>query len=211
MIKCVKIALVTFTVGAIVMTLATQIPTQYLTMEDYLAYDDGTDTRYELVDGVLVAMPCESIENSHIAMRLLFELAKTVPMSLLAHRVEIEVTGRRATARLPDLVILGDECYAALKGRNRGMITQDMPPPLVVIEVVSPGSANATRDYRYKRSEYAARRIPEYWIVDPQEQTITVLSLVDGLYEEAVYAGEDILACAVFPGIQIKVSDILPS
>jgi Uma2 family endonuclease len=34
-------------------------PTTYLTVEDYLAYDDGTDSRYELVDGVLVDMPPE--------------------------------------------------------------------------------------------------------------------------------------------------------
>ncbi|MCS6815178.1 MAG: Uma2 family endonuclease, partial [Cyanobacteria bacterium] len=139
------------------MVLATQPPTQILTIEDYLAYDDGTDTRYELVDGALVAMPCESIENSQIVIRLLFELAKVVPISLLCHRVEIEVTGRRSTIRLPDLVILGDECYAALQGKSRGIITRDMPPPLVVIEVVSPGGTNMVRDYRYKRSEYAAR------------------------------------------------------
>ncbi len=31
-----------------------------LTFEEYLTYDDGTDTRYELVDGELVEMPPES-------------------------------------------------------------------------------------------------------------------------------------------------------
>lgn len=38
-----------------------------LTMEEYLAYDDGTDTRYELVDGELVEMPVESQVNAAIA------------------------------------------------------------------------------------------------------------------------------------------------
>jgi len=42
-------------------------PSTYLTFEDYLAYDDGTDTRYELVDGVLVEMPPESVENNTVA------------------------------------------------------------------------------------------------------------------------------------------------
>ena len=45
-------------------------PKTLLTFEDYLAYDDGTDTRYELVDGELVAMPPESQRNNAIAKRL---------------------------------------------------------------------------------------------------------------------------------------------
>lgn len=34
-----------------------------MTLEDYLNYDDGTDTRYELVNGELIAMPPESTLN----------------------------------------------------------------------------------------------------------------------------------------------------
>jgi Uma2 family endonuclease len=84
-----------------------------MTMEDYLAYDDGTDTRYELVDGVLVEMPVESQSNAAILRRrgsaiarfLLFELAKYIPLERLAHKdTEIEVTGRRSRCRVPDLL-----------------------------------------------------------------------------------------------------------
>lgn len=42
------------------MSQAASAQTQYLTLEAYLAYDDGTDTRYELVDGELIVMPPES-------------------------------------------------------------------------------------------------------------------------------------------------------
>jgi Uma2 family endonuclease len=55
------------------------------------------------------------------------------------------------------------------------------------VEVVSPGKENQDRDYRYKRSEYAARGIAEYWIVDLERAQVVALTLVDGLYEEAVY------------------------
>jgi Uma2 family endonuclease len=41
-----------------------------MSLEEYLAYDDGTDTRYELVDGVLVEMGNESKLNVQIAMFL---------------------------------------------------------------------------------------------------------------------------------------------
>lgn len=68
-----------------------------------------------------------------------------------------------------------------------------MPPPLLVM-VVSPGKVNEDRDYRYKRSEYAARGIDGYWIVDPQRQRVTVLTWVEGLYEDAVFERETEIA-----------------
>ena len=46
------------------------------------------------------------------------------------------------------------------------------------------------RDYRYKRSEYAARGILEYWIVDPEFERVTILTLIDGLYEETIFENE---------------------
>ncbi|MEH1810167.1 Uma2 family endonuclease [Nostoc sp.] len=80
----------------------TQHPTKLLTFEEFMAYDDRTDTRYELVDGELVEMPTESQENCDIAKFLLFELAKRFPITLLAYKdIEVEVSGRRATCRLP--------------------------------------------------------------------------------------------------------------
>ncbi|MEH2194619.1 MAG: Uma2 family endonuclease [Nostoc sp.] len=44
--------------------------------------------------------------------------------------------------------------------------------------IVSPGTVNRVRDYRYKRTEYAAREILEYWIVDRQMQQITIYQWV---------------------------------
>jgi Uma2 family endonuclease len=68
-----------------------------------------------------------------------------------------------------------------------------MPPPRLVVEVVSPGKTNIDRDYRYKRSQYQARGIAEYWIVDPITQRVTVLTLVEGLYEEAIFEGDGVI------------------
>ncbi len=52
-----------------------------------------------------------------------------------------------------------------------------MAPPLLVIEVVSPGEIPRERDYIAKRTQYQDCGIPEYWIVDPQTKTILVLEL----------------------------------
>ncbi|MDZ8110221.1 MAG: Uma2 family endonuclease [Nostoc sp. DedQUE12a] len=182
---------------------------KYLTLEEYLNYDDGTDSQYELVAGELVAMPPESPKNVQISLFLLVNFLKFVPINWLSNKVEIVVAGFRATTRIPDLVVLTDELATALESAKRSTITLDMPPPALVVEVVSPGKANEDRDYRYKRSEYAARGIAEYWIVDPQNNTITVLILVDGLYEETRFAGNRLIISNIFPESQLTAEQIL--
>ncbi len=124
--------------------------TTRLTLDEYLAYDDGTDNRYELVDGKLILMPPETDRNNLIALYLLAEFLKLVPIRLIRHKdTEIVVTGNRARVRLPDLMILTEELLAAIGGR-RATIAPDMPSPALVVEVLSPGKVNEDRDYRYK-------------------------------------------------------------
>jgi Uma2 family endonuclease len=190
----------------------TAVPQKLLTMDAYLAHDDGTDTHYELVDGVLTEMPPESQENCAIARFLLVGLLKLFSFDFLAYKdLEIEVSGRRATCRLPDLVVHSEESKAALRGSTRNTLTRDMPPPALVIEVVSPGAANRARDYRYKRTEYAARGIAEYWIVDPETQQITVCKWVDGQYEDGVFAGANCLQFEAVPGWTLTVDQVFTS
>jgi Uma2 family endonuclease len=180
-----------------------------LTLEEYLAYDDGTDTRYELVDGELVEMPPESDRNNLISLYLLSQFLKFVPIQLIRHKdTELVVIGNRTRVRLPDLMILTQELFEAI-ALGRATITPDMPSPVMVVEVVSPGKVNEDRDYRYKRSEYAARGISEYWIVDPEKARITLLTLVDGLYEESVFQGNEIIKSATFPMLDLTAAQVL--
>jgi len=181
-----------------------------LTMEEYLAYDDGTDTRYELVDGELVEMPTESPENCRLAKLLMLELAKYISIVLINVKdIELAVSGRRAKVRLPDLTVLSEEGYAALTGKRSNTITHDMPPPLLVVEIVSPGTKNRDRDYRYKRTEYAAREIAEYWIIDPETHQITLCLWVNGQYEDQVYQGDTPIQSTVIPGFNLSAAQVL--
>lgn len=182
--------------------------TTQLTLEEYLAYDDGTENRYELVDGKLVTMPPESDRNNLIALYLLTEFLKLVPIRLIRHKdTELVVTGNRTRVRMPDLMILTEELLTAIGGR-RATITPDMPSPVLVVEVVSPGKVNEDRDYRFKRSEYAARGILEYWIVDPQSDKVTILSLVDGLYEETIFEGDRLITSNVLRQLSLTAEQI---
>jgi Uma2 family endonuclease len=179
-----------------------------MSLEEYLNFDDGTDTRYELENGELIVMPPESDLNQRIAMFLSIYFAQQgIPSYRLRIGAEIVVNSSRAGTRLPDLMVLSEELAVALEGAKRSTIMLDMPPPLLVVEVVSPHQEN--RDYRYKRSEYAARWISEYWIVDPIEQRVTVLEWVEGLYEEQVYIGDSAIVSPLFGVLELTAEKLL--
>jgi Uma2 family endonuclease len=110
---------------------------------------------------------------------------------------------------VPDLMVLTEDAAAALAGATRSILLPDMPPPALVVEVVSPGKENEDRDYCYKRSEYGARGIAEYWMVDPERAQVTVLTLVDGLYEEAIYQGDSRLISQIFPLLDLTAVQVL--
>ena len=76
----------------------------------------------------------------------------------------------------------------------------------MIVEVVSPDSIK--RDYRYKRSEYAALGINEYWIVDPASKKITVLLLDEGLYEEPVFTDDQELVSSTFTEIKLTPKQV---
>jgi Uma2 family endonuclease len=179
-----------------------------MTFTEFLDYDDGTDALYELEHGELVTMPAESEINRRIAMFLLVYFSQLgIPPYRLTMKTELAVSGTRLSVRIPDLVVLSDEAALALEGASRSIVLLDMPPPLLVVEVVSPGQEK--RDYRYKRSEYAARGIAEYWIIDPMQAKVTVLEWVEGLYEEQVYIGDARIISPLLAALELTVSQVL--
>ena len=183
-----------------------------LTLKDYLEQENNKEQICELVNGEVVIMPPKCERNRRIALFLLTcFLQKGLDFRQLTVTTEIAVSGQRATVRFPDLMVLSEELVNALEGATRSTITIDMPPPLLAVEVVSPGGENQARDYRYKRSEYAARGIAEYWIVDPAAETVTVLTLVEGLYEEQVFEGANSVVSSNFPELGVTVNNVLRS
>ena len=155
-------------------------------------------------------MPTESPLNCQIAKLLMFEFAKYLPVALICHKdIEIIVSGRRAKVRLPDLVVLSEDGHAAMTGKRSNTITQEMPAPVLVVEVVSPGQENRDRDYRYKRTEYAARGINEYWIIDPEMRQITICLWVDGQYEDKIFTGDMAISSTVVDGFALTAEQVL--
>jgi Uma2 family endonuclease len=191
------------------MTLTTQ---SRMSLEEYLTYDDGTDTRYELVDGVLVEMGTEAPLNSKIALYILGALLPIgVPLDLFAIGHQMEVDSTKASARQPDLIVHTPESDAAIM-KDGKLLREGEPVPMLVVEVVSNGKTDKKsndRDYIEKRAEYAARGIPEYWIVDPDRAVVLVLTLVGGKYQEATFTGGQSIESPAFLALALTADQVL--
>jgi Uma2 family endonuclease len=122
------------------------------------------------------------------------------------HGLELEVRGEPRN-RYPDLTIIREEHIQQLANRNT--IRLSMLPPLLVVEVVSPGELQRDRDFIAKRLQYQDCGIPEYWIIDPQTQSILVLELINESYTEiGIFAGDDFVISPQFNNLNLKVSQI---
>jgi Uma2 family endonuclease len=190
----------------------TVAPPKRMTLEEYLAYDDGTDTRYELVDGVLVEMGAENPLNVKIAMRLVFAFARLgVPEETIAIGHQIGVSSTKATARQPDLIVHSEASDAAIMA-DRRILRAEVSPPRLVVEVVSNSTTDKksrNRDYLEKPIEYAERGIPEYWIIDPEYSLVKVGTLTDGAYQFQDFTGEQCIVSPTFPALHLTVEKLL--
>jgi Uma2 family endonuclease len=152
-------------------------------------------------------MPPESGMNVQIANRLFLVFALLIGIDRVrGNGLELEVRGEPRN-RFPDLTILREEHIKLLANRNT--IRLSMSPPLLVVEVVSPGELQRDRDFVAKRLQYQDCGIPEYWIIDPENQSILVVELVNQIYEEmGIFTGNDLVVSRQFPSLNLPTSQI---
>jgi Uma2 family endonuclease len=186
---------------------------QFKSFEEYLAVDpaDLPEGRFEYWDGELIPVMSESIGNLGIANYLFAILISAgIPVNLLyPHSCEVEVIGTPRT-RYPDLTYI-DEAHLSLL-EKRATITQDMPPPRLLAEVVSPGtesSKNYQRDYQDKARQYAQIGVPEYWLIDPDRAWVMVGTLTNGAYRYETFRGDEAITSPTFPNLNLTAARVL--
>ncbi len=102
--------------------------------------------------------------------------------------------------REPDLVLLLD--VNDPRNQNAYWLGADL-----VVEIVSPN--HVERDTVLKRGDYAAAGIPEYWIVHPEEATITVLQLEDGAYvTHGIFCRGATATSRLLAGFSVSVDEV---
>lgn len=183
-----------------------QLGNKIYSFEEYLTYDDGTDNKYELVNGELKIMPPASGFHAlilHFIFKILDQEIDRIEQQCKVMPGTVGVRTAKNKSRIPDLVILSEKQCQEIREMSTAVLES---PPLLAVEIVSPN--NADDDYRYKRSEYAVREIPEYWIIDPEAKKVSILLLVSGFYEVTELTEEQEIKSSLFPELKLTVKQI---
>ncbi|MBX0330281.1 Uma2 family endonuclease [Oscillochloris sp. ZM17-4] len=172
------------------------------TEEQYLVMTDHSRRMLEFDDGYIEVLPMPIPEHQKI-LALLYELfvAFVRPRGGITLFSPLRVQIRPRKFREPDLVILLDANDP--RQHKRYWLGVD-----VALEVVS--ADDPERDTRVKRADYAEAGIPEYWIVNPLNQTITVLVLAGEVYvEHGVFQRGDTATSTLLDGFRVSVTAVL--
>lgn len=78
--------------------------------------------------------------------------------------------------------------------------------PDLIIEILSPG--NSKREMKYKLDLYEEAGVREYWIVDPNTESIFINILENGKYTTKKPIVEDEIVSYIFPNLKIHTSEI---
>jgi Uma2 family endonuclease len=189
---------------------------RYQSYQEYLDDDQlQAEKNYRLLStGEVIEVAEEDDGNLLIANILIAALLEAEGLSLIRFirngnkELQVNPVGDKWVNRKPDLIVMRPEHLQTA----RQAIKLGGPVPRLIAEVVSPGnesSDNYLRDYVWKRQQYQAWQIPEYWIVDPHREQVTVLTLVDEVYREVVYRGNVKIVSVVFPSLQLTTSQLL--
>lgn len=146
------------------------------TEAQYLRLTEQTNRLVEFTNGTIEVLPVPTRTHQLILAffyRAMLVLTQSTNGIVLFAPLRVQVAPGRF--REPDLVVLLDQHDP--RNQDRYWLGADL-----VLEVVSPDKPE--RDLIDKRRDYAEAAIPEYWIVDPTNETITVLALNGDTYAE---------------------------
>ena len=185
--------------------MVTPRPKAKLTYEDYAKTPD--DERWELIDGELISLelvmaPSARETHQRNQMRLgsrMFFFTDENNLGRVYSDFDV-VLSETDTVR-PDLLFVSKERLHVITVDNL------QGAPDLVVEIRS--ESTARRDWTVKRELYARHGVKEYWIVDSDATTVSVLLLDDGKLKVAgVYGEGDILASTVLEGFTVALADI---
>jgi len=178
------------------------------TYEEFMSLPEGGPFRYEIIDGELCMTPSPSPRHQEISLLLSLAignwLKKHPSGKLFIAPCDVVFSKEPLQVVEPDLLFVSKEHLSNIGERN----IQGVPD--LTVEILSP--TTATADRRVKHSLYERFGVPEYWIVDPESQTVQVFRLVDGRYPAPLEHGKsDLLESPLFPGLSIPLSEVFPS
>ena len=174
-----------------------------LTYNDLMAIPTEREgDRHELIDGELIVTPSPAPIHQIVSRNLFRLLDRHVEAgdlgSVLYAPLDIRFT--RHDVLIPDIIFIA---------RDRLQIIGDVAivaPPDLVVEILSPGTRR--RDLKIKRALYARFGVQEFWIVDPYERSVQVLTRAGDAYEAIPLAEDRTIRSRVLPHIHMTLAMI---
>lgn len=170
------------------------------TIEDYRKLPEGD--RHQLIEGALVLTPSPSTKHQWILGRLFLVLSHYAEQrGGRVFQAPLDVYLDPRNAFQPDLVYVSADREAII--REDGI----HGPPDLVVEVLSAGSQAFDRGQ--KRDVYYNSGVLEYWLVDPEAETVEVLVRGEGGYVlHGTYARGASLSTPAFPDLHMPVTEL---
>ena len=178
--------------------------TAKLTYEDLLKLPDD-DKRHELIDGVHYVMSSPVLRHQRVVRRLGLSIGNFVDATGSGEMfpVAVDVVLSPYDVVVPDLIFVSEERRHLLQEKN-------IPgPPDLVAEVLSPSTRH--KDRLLKRRLFEREGVREYWILDPEKNTVRVLLLGPGGYGPGVElsaAAGDVLTSSLLPGWSLPLATL---
>ncbi len=174
------------------------------TYQDYL--DIPGDDRYELINGEFILVSAPNTPHQRASMGFILSLGNFVVQgnlgSVFHAPTEVVLTDPEGINIIqPDIIFVSSAREHIITRAN----IQGAPDLLV--EILSPSTGR--RDRTTKRDLYARHGVKEYWIADPDAQTLAVMLLRDGAFETvAEYGIEDTLTSPTLEGFSVSLDRI---
>jgi len=179
--------------------MAASLQTRRVSWDDIKDLPEG-GPRLEILDGELFVSPSPTWWHQRIVGEL-FVVLRAHSRSRGIGQVAIapmDVLFDPHNVAEPDLLFISNERAGIIRDRVWGA-------PDLCVEVLSPSSV--TRDRKAKRAVYARFDVREYWIVDPETQTVEVYSGAD-LPLVATFTASDRLVSPLLPDLDLPLAPI---
>ena len=176
-------------------------PIVKFTYEDYLNAPE--DKRYELLDGELVMALAPGERHQSVSIRLGWKLVQFVTENRLGkvYHAPFDVVLSDWDVVQPDLIFVSNARTHIITPANI------QGGPDLVVEILSPSTAE--RDKTFKYALYAEHGVGEYWMVDTDAKTITVLLLGErGFAVEGIYGEGETLESPTLGGFALTIDDV---
>ena len=176
-------------------------PRVKLTVADYLETPEGA--AYQLMDGELILAAAPADKHQKIILHLATRLDQFVRSRNLGiiRFAPVDVVLSDHDVVQPDLLFVSRDRDAIRTPANL------QGAPDLAVEVLSPGTEGYDRGY--KRELYARHGVREYWLVDPDLETIEVLTPGNGGFiRYALYNRRETLTSPLLPGLAVALAAI---